>query len=455
MGDMPMQIAKIRRFIEEEIWAFRLSDLPRWKSIAFKFLRVLVLAIRDFVSDNCYLRASAITFYSMLSVVPVVALLFAMAKGFGFDQTLKKYLLQNFMEQSQIINQIFIFAESMLQRAKGGMIAGVGVMILFYTVGRMFGNIETSLNHFWRVKKGRSMFSRITAALVLMLLAAVVLVFSSSANVLVATYLNYWLHALPLFTQIGTPLVMFTVKLLPFVMLWITFTLLYIYIPNTKVNPYSAFIAGVFSGSLFQILQESFILLQVTLSSYNAIYGSFSALPLFLIWLQLSWLIFLFGAELAFAHQNSENFEFEMYTDKISHKAFRTFAVKTAALLVRNFKEHRPAMTAHQISIHCHMSIGLTRQVLSKLILADAVVEGVSNEKGSSVYHPSCGIGDITVEELLRRVDSIGLPKIDAADLEFDRISLLITEIEDNGRRNAADLKLSELQVQGVNLDEV
>ena len=450
-----MQINKIHRYIEEEIWATRLSRLPHWKALAFKFLRVMVMAIRDFINDNCQLRASAITFYSMLSVVPIVALLFALAKGFGFDLTLKKYLLQNFIEQSQVINQIFIFAESMLQRTQGGMIAGVGTMLLFYTVGRMFGNIETSLNHIWRVKKGRSMFSRITAALVLMLIAAVVLVFSSSANVLVATYLNQITSLFPSVQFFSTPLVMLGVKLLPYVMLWITFTLLYIYIPNTKVQLYSAFIAGVFSGSLFQILQESFILLQVTLSSYNAIYGSFSVLPLFLIWLQLSWLIFLFGAELAFAHQNSEIFEFEMYTDKISHKAFRTFAVKTAALLVRNFKEHRPALNAYQISLLCHMSIGLSHQVLNKLITADAVVEGVGRESGTPVFHPACGLSEITVEELLRRVDSIGLPKIDPADIEFDRISLLITNIENNGRRNDADLKLSELKIDGVDFDEV
>jgi len=237
-------------------------------------------------------------------------------------------------------------------------------------------------------------------------------------------------------------------------MMWLTFTLLYMYIPNTKVNPYSAVIAGLFGGAVFQLLQESFILLQVTLSSYNAIYGSFSALPLFLIWLQLSWLIFLFGAELCFAHQNSENFEFEIYTDKISHKAFRTFAVKTAALLYKNFQAHRPAMNAHQISVHCHMSIGLTRQVLNKLIDAAAVIESI-DQTGNSVFHPSCDMTNITVEELLRRVDAIGLPKIDANDIEFDRVSQLITEIENNCRRRDIDVKVSELQVAGVTLHEI
>jgi len=450
-----MRQGKIYGYLEEGLWSFRLSELPRWKSIAIKFLRVLVLAVRDFIGDHCQLRASAITFYSMLSVVPGVALLFGLAKGFGFDLALKTYLEQKFIEQGPIIKQIFVFAESMLQRTKGGMIAGVGVLVLIYTVGKMFGNIETSLNHIWRVKKGRSMFSRTTAALVLMFFAALMLIFSSSANVLVTAYLHQLDAWFPQLKSLFNPMAMVGFKLLPYAMSWLMFTLLYVYIPNTRVDWYSAFIAGLFSGSLFQILQESVILLQLTLSSYNAIYGSFSALPLFLIWLQASWLIFLFGAELSFAHQNSENFEFEIYTDRISHRAFRTFAVKTAALLIKNFQAHRKPLNVHQISIYCHMSIGLTRQVLSKLIAADAVVESVDPEKGNAVFHPAYGMSDMRVEELLRRVDAIGMPKIDPNDREFDQVSQLIGEIENNLRRTDIDVKLSELQVAGVKFDEI
>ena len=450
-----MSVKKFQHYLEEGIWSFRAAALPRGKSVAVRFLRVIILAIRDFMNDNCQLRASAITFYSVLSVVPVMAMLFGIAKGFGFEHTLKNYLQENFVEQKQVITQIFIFAESMLQRTKGEMIAGVGVAFLFWAVVKMLGNIETSLNHIWRVRKGRQFTRKLADYIFLMMLAAVMIVISGSATVFISTQLNQLAGVFAPLSTLTSPLIFAVIKLIPYVIVWFLFTFLYMYIPNTKVSLISAFIGGLFCGTLFQFLQEGYIILQVALSSYNAIYGSFSALPLFLIWLQLSWLIFLFGAELAFAHQNSDNFEFEVFTEKISYRAFQTFAVKTAALLIKNFLARRQAFNIHEISVLCHMSIGLTRNVLNKLIAADVVVESSRTDDGGTVYQPACGTEVMTVAELLHRIDRIGMEKIDVRDVDFERVAVMIDEMEDVSGRSRGARRLCELQVAGMGADEI
>jgi len=287
-------MSKIINFIKVEIWRIRLKDLSRRKSFLIKQLRVILLALRGFNEDKCQLRASALTYYSLLSIVPVLAMGFGIAKGFGFDKLLEAQLLGSFAGQEAIIEQVIGFARSLLDNTRGGVVAGAGVAILFWTVIKVLGNIERSFNDIWGIKQARKFGRKFSDYLSVMLICPILIIVSSSITVFITTQVQLITEKMLLLGAIS-PLISFILKLLPYSMIWILFTFIYIFMPNTKVSFKSGLLAGILAGSIYEIIQWVYITFQVGVVKYNAIYGSFAALPMFLVWLQLSWLIVLFG----------------------------------------------------------------------------------------------------------------------------------------------------------------
>ena len=306
-------ISKILNFIKTDIWRIRLKDQPRKKTLLIKPLRIILLALRGFDENKCQLRASALTFYTLLSIVPVVAMAFGISKGFGLDKMLEKQLLEKLPGQQEVVTQIITFARTLLDNTKGGMIAGIGVAVLFWTVIKVLGNIEKSFNDIWGIKEARSLGRRFSDYLSVMLLCPVLLIMSSGATVFLATQITLLTEKFA-FLGVFAPAIFLIVKLLPFCVIWALFSFIYIFMPNTKVYFKSGLIAGIAAGTIYQVVQWIYINFQVGVSKYNAIYGSFAALPLFLVWLQLSWLIVLLGVEISFARQNVDTYEFECFS---------------------------------------------------------------------------------------------------------------------------------------------
>jgi membrane protein len=145
------------QFLNADIWRLQAHKLPRRRSFWITQLRIVLLAVRRFNLDRCELRASALTFYSLLSIVPVVALAFAVAKGFGVEKILGDQLMEKMQGQEEVAERIIGFAQSFLENTKGGAIAGVGIVLLFWTVIKVLGNVEQSFNDIWGVKTGRTM----------------------------------------------------------------------------------------------------------------------------------------------------------------------------------------------------------------------------------------------------------------------------------------------------------
>ncbi|HOO90878.1 MAG TPA: YihY/virulence factor BrkB family protein [Syntrophales bacterium] len=342
-------VARFIEFIKGDIWRIRLKDLPRKRSFLIKQLRIFLLSLRGFDEDKCQLRASALTFYSLISIVPVAAMAFGIAKGFGFEKRLERQLLEQFQGQEEVITRVIDFAHSLLTNTKGGVIAGVGVILLFWAVIKVLGNIEASFNDIWGIREARSLGRKFSDYLSVMLLCPILLILSSSAAVFITTQVTLIVEKISLL-GIFSPLISFLLKLLPYGIVWVLFSFLYIFMPNTKVNFRSGILAGIIAGTIYQIVQFGYIAFQVGAAKYNAIYGSFAALPLFLIWLQLSWLIVLFGAEFSFAHQNVDTYEFEPDSLKISGSFKRLLSLQIAHLLVSNFAEGEKPLTATQIS---------------------------------------------------------------------------------------------------------
>lgn len=396
---------RLKLFLGEDIWRIRLKSLPKNKSTFLRCFKVIVLAIKGFFNDKCELWASALTFYSLLSLVPVCAMLFGIAKGFGYDQTLKAQLYVRFAGQEEVLDKIVVFADSFLEKAKGGLIAGVGVALLFWTVIQIFSNIESSFNAIWGIKKSRPLGRKITDYLSLMLICPILIVVSSSATVFISAQLKT-IGGMLAYQELLGPFVVYSVRFLPIIVVWLLFTFIYAFMPNTKVRLYAAFAAGIIAGTAYQFLQEFYVFLQMALSSYNAIYGSFSALPLFLIWLRLSWLIVLFGAEISFAAQNVENTEYEPDCLKLSLSYKKLIALRICHFIVKRFSAGERAPSDTELVDSLDIPVRLVRELLFILTKGGVLSEVVFPDNAVPGYQPAVSTDKLSVMKVLGAMDS-------------------------------------------------
>lgn len=210
--------------------------------------------------------------------------------------------MSEFKDQEEVIQYLIQFGYSLLEQTRGGLVAGIGVITLLYTVLNLFSTIEASLNHMWGLQVGRSLSRKVSDYLALILVCPIFFATASSLTVFITTSVQSLDEAPHIIGQFQ-PVMQEGLQLLPYLVSTMLFTFLYIFIPNTRVHFTSALIAGSLAGVAYQILQTSYISIQIVVSKTGAIYGSFAALPLFLFWLYLSWMIFLIGAEIVVIHQ--------------------------------------------------------------------------------------------------------------------------------------------------------
>jgi membrane protein len=411
---MAGKIEKILKFFLLDIWRMELEELSATRKFLIRYTRMITTAIRGFISDHCSLRASALTFYSVLSVVPVAAVAFAIAKGFGFEANLKNQLLERFSENQDALQQVFEFSDKMLKNTQGGLIAGVGIVFLLWTVIKLFGNIEKSFNYIWGEKRHRTLFRKISDYLLLIILGPILLIVAGSATVYIASQLDSitgsGMAYVPAQAEIiFTSIKIVIIKLIPFVLSWILFTFIYIFIPNVKVKFRSALFAGIIAGTAYQFLQVGFIFIQVALSKNNAIYGSFAAMPLFLLWLQLSWLIVLFGAELSFAYQCTETYHFEPHALRINYSLRKVLSLYVVQLVVKGFVAEQPPLAVEDITLKSGIPIRLVRDIADNLTQVNILSPTMNDREQIIGYKPALPIDKLTFQFVLDRLDGLGL----------------------------------------------
>jgi membrane protein len=397
---------KFVKYITEDIWRIQKFELSKPHVLIVSTLRILYLAVKGFIYDKCQQKASALTFYSLLSVVPVVALIFGIAKGFGLGDALEIELSKKLVGHEEVLSYVLSMAKSYIENTKGGMIIGVGLLLLFWSLMQVLGNIEQSFNEIWEVKRSRSFTRKFTDYIALVVVAFLFIVSSSSMIVFVTDKFNNYAAL----TFMGRVLSM----TLPYFLICIVFVLIILIIPNTKVNFTSAMVGGVVAGILFQILQYYYIHFQVGVSRYNAIYGSFAALPLFLIWLQASWLIVMFGAELSFAAQNVNSFEFETDTKNVSLEYKRVVALLISYNAIKRFERGDLAATPLQLSMDLKLPIRLVNEIIYDLVKSKVLIE-VSDSRAEPAYQPAMDIGKLRVVNVLDMIEKSG-----SEDLHFE-----------------------------------
>ena len=402
MKDTSSVTEDLRSFLTDGIWRLRIRDLPAGRRPYILTLRVLLISIRKFISDECGLWASALTFYSLMSIVPVAALIFAVSKGFGFKKILQERLMEEFAGQQEVIAYIIDFSNRLLDSTRGGVLAGVGVIVLLWAVIMMLGNIEQSFNTIWGVTRQRSLGRKFSDYLSIMLIAPVLLITSSSVVVLVVSHLGTLSEELGL-SGILVPLIQVFMSIIPFLLIWILLSFMYIFIPNRKIGFTSGLIAGGIAGIIFIVVQRIYIVFQIGVSHYNAIYGSFAALPLFLVFLQLSWFIVLFGAELSYACQNVHTCGFGQETNPYLRKLI---SLKIAHAIVTKFVKGEPGPTAASLSEQLELPLVHIHGFLAELRTAGIILEtnpGVNDDEPA--YVPARGTDSITVATVVAALE--------------------------------------------------
>ncbi len=442
---MPLSLNKILTFFAEDIWRIRLRHQPKGRSFLIRNLRIILLALRGFYEDKCQLRASALTFYSLLSIVPVVAMAFGVAKGFGFEKMLEEKILAGAGGQAEVIQQVVVFARNLLDNTKGGLVAGIGVAVLFWTVIKVLSNIEVSFNHIWGIKKGRSLGRKFSDYIALMLFCPLLFILASSLTVFITTHVKSATDSISLLATIG-PVIFLLLKVLPYCIIWALFTLIYILMPNTRVKFRAGLLGGVVAGTIYVVVQWAYINFQVGIAKYNAIYGSFAALPLFLIWLQLSWLIVLLGAEISFADQNVQTYEFEPDTEKVSIRFKRLIALLVTRHVVKGFTEGRQPLTAAGISCDLDIPIRLLRQELFELVESGILVETSPDTSGEEGYSLARSPEQLTIKYVIDALDRRGVDNMNLAPTkELPVIRDQVRRLDEVAARSPENIRVTEL----------
>lgn len=382
--------------------------MDKKQGFLIKQLRIFALAIKGFNEDKCLLKASALTYYLLFSIVPVIALAFAIAKGFGFEQKLEQNLLQDFSDQKEVLLQVFQYANSMLSNAKGGLIAGVGIILLLWSVMKLLGSIEDSFNEIWEIKKSRSWVRKFTDYLSIVLIAPIFIIVSGSITVIIKTQVDNAVQTYTWLEHIG-PLFRILLKLLSFLLICGLFTFIYMVLPNTKVKFKSAFMAAVVGALLFELLEWAYITFQIGVAQYSAIYGSFAALPLFLIWVQYSWFIVLFGAELAFANQHVDHYELETEIQGISMRYKKVLSLLIANRVVCNFVEGKPALTAEELASKLDLPVRLVRNIIFEFTETGIFSELRTDMEKDVAYQPALSETKLSVRYILDKLDRHGV----------------------------------------------
>jgi membrane protein len=378
------------RFISDDIWRITESEVSGIRHTFIRIIKTLILAVRGFLNDNLQTKASALTFNTLLAIVPLLAVILGIAKGFGYQDTVCRTLIDYFPQHAAPLTRVFSFVENYLTLAQGGLFIGVGLLLLFYTVISLLSSIEETFNGIWEIHKPRPLYRRITDYLVLCLILPALMTASSGLSIL--------------FSSMG---VYFSIA--PYLITSLVFAALYIFLPNTHVKPLAGLSAGIVAGSAFQFFQFLYISGQVWVSRYNAIYGSFAALPLLLLWLQFSWIICLFGASLAYASQNVEKFSFESDSKHITRRYKDFLTILIASLIVRRFAEGEKPYTADELSMRFKIPLRLTSQLLYLLVQVGILIEVPDNaDERILCYQPAVDINRLTIDFLLCRIDEYG-----------------------------------------------
>ena len=396
-------------FLTTGIWRITKGDISPLRYLLLEAVKKVLLAVRFFTAKRVMTQASALTYSTLLAIVPILAVVFAIARGFGYNRYIEVWFRDALSTQPQAAEVIIGFVNSYLVHTKSGIFLGIGLLFMLYTVLMLVSNIEQAFNEIWQVKKSRSVFRTFTDYLAMFFVFPILIVVSSGMSIFIATAASSVTDFLMLSTAVRT-----LIDLIPYVLMSAMFIALYIFMPNTHVRFSSAVVPGILAGIAMQGLQFVYIHSQVFLSSYNAIYGSFAALPLFMLWTQISWTICLFGAELCYTNQNLDYYDYDAHSGEISHRYRLMLCALLMSRICRRFAEGQRAYSVQELRMATAIPIRFVTDLLYELIDAGLVIEVTNDEKSEEKrFMPAEDISNLTLGTMIDRLEARGQWKID------------------------------------------
>ena len=404
---MGRRIDAIIQFFKIDIWRINQDDVSPLKFLFLEIVKKLVLAVRFFTTKRVMQKASALTYSTLLAIVPITAVVFAIARGFGYNKYIEVWFRDAFESQPQVADVIIGFVNSYLVHTKSGVFLGVGLIFMLYTVLMLVSNIEDTFNEIWQVKKPRSIFRTFTDYLAMFFLFPIIIVITSGVSIFMATIAD----SMPDFLLLGST-IRFLIDLSPYVLMSGMFIALYVFMPNTHVKVINAVVPGILAGFAMQGLQIFYIHSQMFLSSYNAIYGSFAAIPLFMLWLHLSWIICLAGAQLSYANQSLDKYALERNSTELSRRYRDAICLLLISRVSKRFARGAVPYTERALARDTQLPESLVRKLLQELVNMHLLAE-MHDEKGQRTqYLPAIDISRMTVKMVMKRIDSYGVERI-------------------------------------------
>lgn len=388
----------------DHIWSIneqKLSPLRRW---ILRVVKRLVIVEDSITKNNLTSYASALTYSSILAGVPVLSIMFAVARGFGFGSLVEEKLRETLQVGAHTTDTVIQFVDSYLSHTHSGVFIGVGIIFLLYTLLSLTSNVETAFNTIWFINKPRSIYRRITDYISVFLLLPLAVVVISGLNI----YLMTIREIFPEFALLSET-AEHIVKISPLVLTCTAFILLYKLMPNTHVKLQHTLWPGITAGLCFIAVQYFYFHYQIKLSSYNAIYGSFAALPLFMLWINISWYICLIGGQLCYANQCLDFYAFQRFSDDLSRRYRDTICLLLLSRIAKRFSTGGLPYSERTLAEDTRLPQTVVFNLLQEMIKMQLVAEIKDEAHQQSHYLPAIDLSHLTVKMVIRRMDCYGV----------------------------------------------
>ena len=399
---MKMDITKIKNFFTTEMWQ-KTEYKSKRKGIAIRLLQKFYLTIKFFIEREHVTFAAQLSFSTIMAIVPIAALIFAVANGFGFGKFIETQFREMFSAQPEVANWLLTLTHSYLTHAKTGIFIGIGLLIMLYSVFSLINTVERVFDSIWQVKGTRPISRVLIDYTAMMFLVPISIIIMSGLSI----YLYGFVENLSSFALLGN-IARFSLRyLLPWAILTFMFVVLYVFMPNAKVQLSKTIGPSVLASLSMLALQGLYIHGQVFLTSYNAIYGSFAALPLFMLWMLMSWYICLFCAELCYTNQNLDYYECMIEMKDVCYNDFLAMSATVLCYICQRFSHDAKPYTALELETETGIPIRVTLAILDRLKDIGLVAENHLPTSDEVTYTPTHDTNDMTVGELVARMESV------------------------------------------------
>jgi membrane protein len=388
-----MDRAKAKKgLLDGGLWELDPAAIGGLKGKGVAFVQFVAFVGSNFYNNDALLRASALSFTTLLSFVPLFALAFSVLKGLGAQNKVAPWILNQVAAGSEVVvNRVITY----IGNTNMGSVGAIGLAALIYTAISMLGSIESAFNAVWGVSKTRSYYRMFTDYLSVLVSAPLLLLAATSiTTTLQSKWFVTWIMQR---TYLGD-IFIFSLSLIPYVTVWVAIFLLYIFMPNTRVRYSSAIIGAVLAGTLWEGAQWAYINFQVGASKYNAIYGTLAALPILMVWIYTSWVIVLFGMEVVAAHQNLATFRRDLRGGPVSQELRELVALALLRHVAEGFHRGEPGWGDEHLARKLRIPLRIMRETVNLLEEGGFIVR--SGSRQPAIY-PARELEGISLDQVL------------------------------------------------------